>query len=50
MITRNTMVVPCMVNSWLYVSAVTRRPFGPQSCVRIISASMPPMMNHMSDV
>ena len=28
MITRNTMVVPCMVKSWLYSSAVRTFPLG----------------------
>ena len=37
------MVVPCMVNSWLYVSAVTKSPSGAHSWIRMISASMPPM-------
>jgi hypothetical protein len=36
------MVLPCIVNSWSYCSGVRRRAFGPVSCSRMISASMPP--------
>ena len=44
------MVVPCMVNSWLYVSALTSRPFGCASCARMNSASMPPIRKNASAV
>ncbi len=48
--TRNTMVVPCMVNSWLYVSAVTKWFSGRDSCMRISRASMPPTRKKTSAV
>jgi hypothetical protein len=47
---RKIMVVPCIVNSWLYVSALTRCRFGPPSCARIITASRPPTTKKKSDV
>jgi hypothetical protein len=42
--TRNTMVVPCMVNSWLYSSALSTAPLGVASWPRISRASTPPTM------
>ena len=39
---RNTIVVPCIVNSALNVSALTTVSFGRASCSRMISASIPP--------
>src|SRR5687767_958353 len=39
--TRNTIVVPCMVNISLYCDAVRTLPFGPASWSRISSASIP---------
>ena len=39
---RNTIVVPCIVNSWLYAAAESNVPSGRASCRRISSASMPP--------
>ena len=39
MTTRKIIVVPCIVNSWLYISADTTWPFGPCSCMRMITAS-----------
>ena len=50
MIAMKIMVVPCIVNSWLYVSADTSVPFGPYSCSRMISASMPPTTKKASAV
>ncbi len=44
------MVVPCMVNNWLYVSAFTTWPFGPASWSRITSASTPPMTKNATAV
>ena len=41
---RNTIVVACMVNIWLYLSAESTVPFGPANWARISRASMPPMM------
>ena len=37
-----TMMIPCMVNSLLYVSEVTRSPLGVRSSSRIRSAAKPP--------
>ena len=42
MTTRNTMVTPCMVKTWLYRSADSRLEPGIASCDRINSASDPP--------
>src|SRR4029450_4354057 len=42
MMARNTMVVPCMVNSSLKRAALTRVPSGCASCRRMMSASTPP--------
>src|SRR3954470_8421399 len=42
--TRKTIVVPCIVNSSLYVVAERMRPFGWASCSRTNRASTPPMM------
>ena len=44
MIARKIIVVPCIVNSALYVSALTTAPCGRASCSRMINASMPPMI------
>ncbi len=44
------MVVPCIVNSWLNVSAETTVPFGCISCIRMISASRPPIRKKTSAV
>jgi len=48
--TRKIIVVPCIVNSMLNVSADTTRPFGPISCRRMITASSPPTANQDSAV
>jgi hypothetical protein len=48
--TRNTIVVPCIVNMVLYWDAVSTVPFGPASWSRISSASMPAMTKKTSDV
>ena len=47
---RKTIVVPCIVNSWLYCAAVSTVPFGPASCSRISSASIPPITKKASAV
>jgi hypothetical protein len=39
---RNTMVVACIVNIWLYCSGDSTLPLGAASCRRIRPASMPP--------
>lgn len=46
----SSMIVPCIVNSWLYCSGLstTCRP-GAASSVRMSSASTPPMRNQMND-
>ena len=43
MIARKIMVVPCIVNSWLYVSGDRNVLFGVPSWIRSSSASMPPI-------
>jgi hypothetical protein len=48
--TRKIIVVPCMVNNWLNVSADTTCSFGPFSCHRMIDASRPPIANQASAV
>ena len=47
----SSMIVPCIVNSWLYCSAdcTTWMP-GSKSSARISSARMPPTMNQANDV
>src|SRR5215207_2500361 len=47
---RNTIVVPCIVNSSLYWAAVSRLPFGPASWSRRRSASTPPITRKASAV
>jgi hypothetical protein len=42
MIAKNTMVVPCIVNNSLNVSALTTVLFGDDNCTRMTSASRPP--------
>src|ERR671922_2024326 len=42
MTTRKIIVTPCIVNTWLYVSASRKVPFGWASWTRSRSASMPP--------
>ena len=50
MTTMNTIVVPCMVNSELYVSGLTIDRFGAVSCARMMSDSIPPRMEKASAV
>ncbi len=38
---RNIIIVPCIVNSWLYKLGETKSFSGTASCVRISSARMP---------
>jgi hypothetical protein len=38
---KNTMVMPCMVKSWLYRSGLIRPASGAPSCARRMSASSP---------
>src|SRR5918995_81448 len=47
---RNTIVVPCIVNSSLYWAAVSRLPFGPASWSRRSNASTPPITKKASAV
>ncbi len=47
---RNTIVVPCIVNSWLNVSADTTVLPGRASCARMISASTPPIRKNANAV
>ena len=48
--TRKTIVVPCIVKSWLKVSGSISVLSAVASCVRIRSASMPPTRNHRKAV
>ncbi len=41
---RNTIVVACIVNIWLYMSALRTFPSGAANCKRINNASTPPTM------
>ena len=50
MINRNTIVVPCIVKSWLNVSGEINVLSALASCMRMSSASMPPTMNHVKAV
>ena len=50
MTTRKIMVVPCIVNSSLNISADTTRPFGNISWRRMMLASRPPTRNQNSEV
>ena len=50
MITRKTIVVPCIVKIWLYASADNTWPFGCASCSRISNASMPPIKKNVNAV
>ena len=50
MIARKIMVVPCIVNSWLYVSGERNVLLGDPSWSRISSASMPPSRKKMKAV
>src|SRR6266511_5928270 len=47
---RNTIVVPCIVNSSLYCAAVIRLPLGPASWSRRSSASTPPITRKVTAV
>lgn len=40
--TKNTIVVPCIVNNWLNWSGPTMALPGDTNCTRMASASMPP--------
>ena len=44
------MIVPCIVNSWLYVSLETRCSSGCASCARITEARRPPIRKKMKAV
>ena len=46
----SSMIVPCMVNSWLYCSPVTNWLPGRASSARITMAIRPPMRKKMNDV
>ncbi len=50
MTARKIIVVPCIVNSWLNVSAETTVPFGCISWARMITASRPPIRKNTSAV
>ena len=50
MMTRKTIVVPCIVNSWLNVSAETAPMFGRINWYRIRTASTPPTRKKKSAV
>ncbi len=46
----SSMIVPCIVKSWLYVSSSTICVPGCASSARISSARMPPMMKKANEV
>jgi hypothetical protein len=46
----SSMIVPCIVNSWLYCSGVKYCMPGRANSMRIISARTPPMAKKMSEV
>jgi hypothetical protein len=50
MTTRKTMVVPCIVYTWLYRFALSSVPFGAHSCTRMSRASKPPIIRNTSAV
>jgi len=50
MTTRNTIVVPCIVKSWLYACGLSSAFSGRASCTRINSASSPPRQKNPSVV
>src|SRR5690625_4800674 len=50
MANKNIMIVPCMVNSWLYSSACTMFCSGSANCVRISMAKMPPIRKNTPPV
>jgi hypothetical protein len=47
---RNIMIVPCMVNSWLYCSGLTTCSPGCASSARMIIAIAPAAMKNQNDV
>ena len=49
MTTMKIMVVPCIVNIWLYVLAERKVLFGTASCVRMAIASTPPISMKTSE-
>ena len=50
MTTRKTIVVPCIVYTWLYMSALSSVPFGAHSWSRMSRASKPPISRNTSAV
>ena len=48
--TRNIIVVPCIVNTWLYTSGVKKLPSGPDNCILIRRASIPPTRNQKNAI
>ena len=46
----SSMIVPCIVNSWLYSSSLTTCWPGKASSERITSAIRPAIRNHANDV
>ncbi len=50
MANRNIITVPCMVNSWLYISGPMMSCSGNASCVRTSMASSPPIRKNISPV
>jgi hypothetical protein len=46
----NSMMVPCMVNNWLYCSALRNCIPGRASSARMTSAITPPSMKKTNDV
>src|SRR5436853_820734 len=50
MTTRKIIVVPCMVKTWLYASALRKVLLGDPSWIRSSRASMPPIMKNKKAV
>ena len=48
--TRKIIVMPCMVNTWLYCAAFSTVPLACTSCRRMSSASTPPITKKNSAV
>ena len=46
----SSMIVPCIVNSWLYCVSETMWLSGPNSSVRMIMAIRPPIRKKMNEV
>ena len=50
MIAKKIIVVPCIVNNWLYISGLTKSIPGAANCILIKRASIPPVRKRMKAV